>query len=138
VNCGAEGRTGRNGRLNNWEKGYRIQVGEMLLHDGAEAYKQEGRAQKFMQRRVAKPPVPAHPHCPVPLQVALEWVQGVPWRIHVGRAGGRIQSGEKSSQSVCVFWLNASLRAGFGKLLDAFVPIALKRMYSVPIHDTHG
>jgi len=30
----------------------RIQVGEMLLHDGVEAYKKEG--PKFMQRLVAK------------------------------------------------------------------------------------
>ena len=60
------------------------------------------------------------------MRVALEWVQGVPWRIHVGRAGGRIQSREEPSEPVCVFWLNASLRAGFGKLLDAFVPIALR------------
>ena len=44
--------------------------------------------------RKREPPVPTHPHGPVPLQVALEWVQGVPWRIHVGRAGGRIQNGE--------------------------------------------
>jgi len=31
----------------------RLQVGEMLLHEGVEAYKEEGT--KFMQRLVAKP-----------------------------------------------------------------------------------
>ena len=87
--------------------------------------------------RKREPPVPAHPHGPVPLKVALEWVQAVAGRIHVGRAGGRIQSGQDPSETVCVFWLNASLRAGFGKLLDAFVPIALKHVCSVLIHDTH-
>jgi hypothetical protein len=38
-------------------------------------------------------------------------VQGVAGRIHVGRAGGRI--GQDSSETICMFSLNASLRAGF-------------------------
>ena len=79
-------------------------------------------------KRKCKPPVPADPHRPVTFQFSLERVQGVSWRIHVGRAGGRIQSGQNSSEPVCVFGLNASLLASFGKLLDAFMPIALQHV----------
>jgi len=63
-----------------------------------------------------------------PLEFALERVQAVAGRIHVGRTGGRIQSGQDSSEAVCVFGLNAGLRASFGKLLDALVPIALQHV----------
>jgi len=62
----------------------------------------------------------------VALQFALERVQGVAGRIHVSRARSRIHGGQDPFEPVCVFWLNASLRAGFGKQLDAFMPIALQ------------
>jgi hypothetical protein len=72
----------------------------------------------------------------VPLQFAFERVQAVAGRIHVGRAGGCIQRGEEPPEPVCVFRLNPSFRAGLGKLLDAFMPIALQYVYSVSIHNT--
>src|SRR5579859_829412 len=80
----------------------------------------------FALERKREPPISAHSHRPVPLQIALERVQGVAGRIHVGRTVGRIQSGEEPSEPIRVFRLNASLRAGFGKVLEALVPIALQ------------
>jgi hypothetical protein len=70
-------------------------------------------------------PISAHSDGPMSLQVTSQWMQVIARRIHISGAGSRIQRKKKFSQSICMFWLNASLRAGFGKELYAFVSIAL-------------
>ena len=82
-------------------------------------------------KRKYQPPIPADADCPMPLKVSMEWMQSVTGSIHIRRLAGHVQCCKQDSKLPRMRGLNSSLRSGFGKKPQPFVPVAPNHVYSV-------
>jgi hypothetical protein len=80
----------------------------------------------FKRKRQA--PVPANVYCPMPFQIAVQWMQAPPRYVHVESGARIVQDSQLETQSGSVFWLNMSFRPGAEEVFDAFVPEALDHL----------
>jgi hypothetical protein len=89
----------------------------------------QNRILAFKSKR--QPPVAAHRHRPMALEVSFQRVQTTSCGVHIFGSSSHVERSQQPPESFGMFWLDPRLRTSLGEFPEPFMPVTEYHLYSV-------